>query len=443
MTHGAIATAAATAPEVAPAALLAASAPLAAEAAARLRRRAIFDCCKWDPQVGDADVLARFALLLTPGEWERLAALAAALADETLAAEAELVRRPELHERLGLPRAVRAALRRAARDGASAGVARLMRFDFHPTVDGWRISEVNSDVPGGLNEASGLGELMAAELPGTRPIGDPAGAFAAALAHELPRGAAIGLIHATAWSDDRQMMSYLARRLAPLGIDACFASPAQLVWRDGRATLQQADSTARSLARVARFFPAEWLPALPRRCGWQRFFGGGATPLANPATALLTQSKRFPLTWDALPCALPTWRALLPATHDPREVAWRGAAEWILKPALGRVGEAVAVPGLYDAKGAAELDRAVRRHPEDWVAQRRFRATPLPVAGETWYPCVGVYTVDRRAVGAYGRVARRPLIDQHAADTAVLTVAATAATATAAATTARNGEAER
>ena len=37
---------------------------------------------------------------------------------------------------------------------------RLMRYDFHPTIDGkWAVSEVNSDVPGGFAESSLLPEL--------------------------------------------------------------------------------------------------------------------------------------------------------------------------------------------------------------------------------------------------------------------------------------------
>jgi hypothetical protein len=39
---------------------------------------------------------------------------------------------------------------------------------------------------------------------------------------------------------------------------------------------------------------------------------------------------------------------------------------------------------------------------------------------EPWYACVGVYTLDDRAIGAYGRVAPRPLIDGLARDASVL-----------------------
>ena len=139
--------------------------PLNDAAYAHLRRRAIFECDKWDPQVGDANVVARSPLVLREAAWAEVSRLAEALARETLAAEAELALRPDLQARLALPRPVRRALRRIAHVGAPAQGARIIRFDFHHTDDGWRISEANTDVPGGLNEASGFARLMAPHYP--------------------------------------------------------------------------------------------------------------------------------------------------------------------------------------------------------------------------------------------------------------------------------------
>ena len=386
---------------------------LAREDLARLRRRAVFDCCKWDPQVEDVATLAPFPLLLSGETWRELARLAEALAGEALAAEAELVERPELHRSLGLPRAVRAALGRARKVGPAVGVARLIRFDFHPTPDGWRISEANTDVPGGLNEASGLAALVAREYPGTVPAGDPAGAYADAILAGSPPRARIALVHATAYSDDHQVMRYLAQRLEERGAVPLLLSPAHLRWSEHRASLVGASVP---VARLVRFFPGEWLPGLPAESGWPSWFAGARTPMSNPASALLTQSKRFPLVWDALRTPLPTWRALLPETRDPRQASWRESEEWVLKPALGRVGEAVGIAGITPPREWRSIARSAFWRPWHWVAQRRFTAAPL---GEL-YPCIGVYTVGSRAAGAYGRVARRPLIDARAQDAAVL-----------------------
>jgi hypothetical protein len=392
--------------------------PLAPGELARLRRRAIFDCCKWDPQVEDRPTIGSFPLILASDEWRRLAAAAESLAREARAAEEEIVRRPELHGSLALPGSVVRTLTRAA--GAPArGMARIIRFDFHHTAEGWRISEANTDVPGGLNEASGLGELMAPHFPGAAPAGDTAGSYARAVVESLGDAPHIALAHATAYTDDRQVMTYVARRLVGLGARTSLVSPAHIRWRDGRARLE-ADWARHDVDGIVRFFPAEWLPNLPRRCGWRQYFGGGVTPISNPASALATQSKRFPLIWDALRTPLPTWRALLPETRDPRDVPWRESDEWVLKPALGRVGEGIGMRGITDPKELARIVGSVRWWPRHWVAQRRFTSTPLIVGAHVHHPCVGVYTVDERVAGAYGRLASRPLVDWRATDVAVL-----------------------
>src|SRR5262249_35150560 len=155
-----------------------------------LRRRAAFACCKWDTQVEDVPVLCPFPVLLDAAVWRRLAGLAERLAPEALEAEDELAARPELHGALGLPRAVPAAPRRGPRGPAAVGRGaagpaagpRCVRFDFHPTADGWRLSEANTDVPGGHVEAGGLAALMAGHYPGTTAPPCPAAALARALA---------------------------------------------------------------------------------------------------------------------------------------------------------------------------------------------------------------------------------------------------------------------
>ena len=44
----------------------------------------------------------------------------------------------------------------------------------------------------------------------------------------------------------------------------------------------------------------------------------------------------------------------------------------------------------------------------------------MVLANTRVFPCLGVYTLDAKVVGAYGRLAARPLIDSRAADAAVL-----------------------
>jgi glutathionylspermidine synthase len=391
--------------------------PLAPADYARLVRRAAFDCCKWHTQADDLPVLCPFPLLLDSATWDHLARTAAALASETTAAEEELLRRPELHERLGLPGALRRCLRQVASAGPAAGAARVMRFDFHWTTEGWRISEANTDVAAGFIEASGVTHLLAAHYPGCRPTGDPAGALAAAIRRAAEPVGPVGLMHLTVYTEDRQVMLYLARRLGELGAPTCLLSPTQLRWVGGRAEIATGWYTGRA-GLVVRFFPADWLPRLPRASGWAGFFAGGQTPTCNPGYAVLTQSKRFALTWNDLATPLPTWRALLPETRSPRDVGEE--SDWVHKPALAHEGTDVGIRGVVETTEWQRIRRAALRDPRMWAAQRRFEALPLETPDGPLYPCVGVYVIDGAVAGAYGRAGTRPLIDYLAREIAVL-----------------------
>ena len=92
----------------------------------------------------------------------------------------------------------------------------------------------------------------------------------------------------------------------------------------------------------------------------------------------------------------------------------------VLKPALGRVGDSIQMVGVTSEKESRRIDRAARRHPHHWVAQEHFDAVPLEGAEGKVYPCIGIYTLNNRVIGAYGRVARTPLINHLAQDAAVL-----------------------
>ena len=71
---------------------------------AEIRRRTMFEFCKWDPQTEDVSVLAPYALVLDDDEWQTISTAAEALDAELVAAERELASRPRLIKQLGLPR---------------------------------------------------------------------------------------------------------------------------------------------------------------------------------------------------------------------------------------------------------------------------------------------------------------------------------------------------
>jgi hypothetical protein len=216
------------------------------------------------------------------------------------------------------------------------------------------------------------------------------------------------------------VMVYLSRRLAAAGLKPVLVSPDHLRWEDGKPFLATDWSDA-PVDFIFRFFPTEWLPELPRRCGWWQLLGGSRVPLCNPGSAIVTQSKRFPLVWDQLSSPLAAWKSLLPLTFDPRRVHGSlTGGQRVLKSAFGRVGDMIKIEGVTPEKEARLIERSVRKYPRNWIAQERFEAVPFRAAAGDVYPCIGVYTLNGKVVGAYGRIARQPLIDHLARDAAVL-----------------------
>lgn len=384
----------------------------------RLRTRAIFEHCKWDPQSQDRAVLARYPIVLSWMMLAELRELSESLASEALEAERELLDRPELWIELGVPRQVRSALR-AGSNRCEANHVRVLRLDFHLTEEGWRISEVNADVPGGYVEGAGWNSLFAGEYSNLLAPASPSQVLVRAIRDCVRGDGPVALVHATTYSDDRQVMVHLASELRSGGIRGLLAGPENLEWRDGRAFLR-GDAGPIQVAAAIRFFPVEWLPQLRSRRRWEGWFSEAETILCNPGSAILLQSKRFPLIWKKLNTGLNTWRRLLPTTVEPREISEDNHGEWVIKPAFGRVGEDV---GMKDVTSEAELRklwRSARWHSRRWIAQQRFQTLPLPTEEGNVYPCFGVFTVNAKFAGIYGRAGRTPLINQEAQDVAVL-----------------------
>lgn len=390
---------------------------LEANAFSALRRSALLEGCKWDPQVGDTDTLAPFPLVLKTRVWKKIAAQAERLAAEAVLAEEEILSEPRLIKGLGLPPALRRVLENQVSLTPSPG--RIIRFDFHYTTEGWRISEANSDVPGGFTEASHFTAMMAKYFPKLRPAGNPGDVWADALASAVGTGGRIALLSAPTYMEDHQVVAYLAARLRERGCCPHLAKPEQILWRQGVAHLDAAWHRG-PVEAIVRFYQAEWLSQLPVGTGWEFFFRGGKTRVANPAQAILSESKRFPLVWEKLSTALPTWRALLPETRDPRQVPWSRDDGWLLKTAFCNTGDTVSMREFMRPGQWLRTRMAAHLWPGHWIAQRRFESVPVSTSIGPRHVCVGVYTVNGRAAGAYTRLSPRPIIDFAAADVALL-----------------------
>jgi glutathionylspermidine synthase len=399
---------------------LRAGAPLPKDQFAEIRQKTVFECSKWDFQSRDHCVLADFPVFISESDWQFLARSSEAMHRELICVEQELLGRPELQNELGLPRPVLNTLGRKNNDNRDTlGFARIMRFDFHWTTEGWRVSEVNADVPGGFIEAGGFTEYVAASQPNTITAGNPAVAYAKSIQTYVGKWANLALVHATSHSDDRQVMEYLSGIFTQLGMNSFMVSPDHVSWSNGIARFNCKFASGRPDALI-RFFPGEWLPdAVPER-QWIPYFSNCWTPLSNPGSALLLQSKRLPLVWAKLNCTASTLQSMFPVSKDVRVIQKSDFDGWVFKPALGRVGEDVGIKGVSSEPEWSKIIRDALRKPGNWIAQRRFHIEPLETEYGPRFPCVGVFTIDGRAEGIYGRLSSSALIDDRAQDVAIL-----------------------
>lgn len=381
------------------------------------RYQVIFKAYKWDPQVGDQNTIAKHAVLMDRQTADQLETWAEQLAEETMRMEEAFTHQLPLAKKLGLPPKIRKAAGRISGYDRNNNV-RLMRFDFHPTTDGWAVSEVNSDVPGGMAEASVLPALASRFFEGYGPRRHIGKILLEAFAERIGDSGTIAFVHATSYSDDRQVMEFLSDCFQAQGYRTIFAAPDHLEWRNQRAYCMMKGNEG-PVDGIIRFFPLEWLANLPRSSNWRGYFDSKTTSCNHPV-AIFTQSKRLPLVWDELNIQIPTWKMLLPETKSPGAVKPEDDG-WIYKPALGRVGDGISIREAITEKEQTGIFKAVRRRPVDWVAQRKFISRPVQdTNGEAYHLCVGVFTVDGKSAGFYGRISPYPRIDERAQDIPIL-----------------------
>jgi glutathionylspermidine synthase len=381
------------------------------------RYNVIFKAYKWDPQVGDNNTVSKHVVILDSKTVEQLKSWAEQLSSETMLMEEELLKNLSLAKELGLPDKIRKMLGRTSNYNRNKNV-RLMRFDFHPTKTGWAISEVNSDVPGGFAEASILPEIANTYFDGYMPAENFSNVMVEAFKSKTKAVANIAFVHATAYSDDRQVMQFLSDRFMENGMNTVFAAPDHIKWVDKKA-FSIVEGNECKIDGIIRFFPLEWLVSLPRTSKWQGYYDSETVSCNHPA-AILTQSKRLPLIWDKLGVKIPVWKELLPETKSPKDVNPQ-ITDWIYKPALGRVGEGISIKEAVSKKELTEIEKSARRDSKNWVSQRMFESAPVKsVNGENYHLCLGVFTIDGKFAGFYGRISLYPRIDSKAEDISVL-----------------------
>ena len=385
---------------------------------AAYRRQVLLDCRDCGVPPSEYFTLARFPLLMEPRTWRKLTQMAEKLTREILAAERELTRRPDLHAALGIPANIGAALSQCRRKGSPRGAARVMRFDFHFTPQGWCITEVNADAVGGFIEGASMTDLMAPYFARYSSPCNPARAYAEAARRTTGNGGTVIFVRNALFARYRGIKA-LAREMRRHGLRALMRKPGQLNWNAGVAKTPAFRQGGKPPLLI-RFVNADWLPRLHRRSQWTPWFAGGKTPMSNPGTAVLIQSKRLPLIWGKLRAPMATWRKLLPETRCPSELDAAKLKDWVLKPVLGRVGVGVAMPGITDEEKYKKILRQARHDPTGWAAQRLFESVPVLTPQGPRHICLGIFTVAGRAAGAYARMTAKPLVDGYAEEIAVL-----------------------
>ena len=196
------------------------------------RLDAMFSCYKWDPQFYDSNTLAKYVLVLTGEENEEVISLTESLDKETRLAEEFLNKNINIAKKLALPKEILKQIPNMQNYDKTKNI-RLMRYDFHPSVDGsWVVTEVNSDVPGGFAESSLLPDLARRTINMPELIYNSFGeSMVDAINSKLNKTGTIMMIHCTCFSDDRQVMQYIGDRLEKEGYNVIYGAADNVIFK--------------------------------------------------------------------------------------------------------------------------------------------------------------------------------------------------------------------
>jgi glutathionylspermidine synthase len=292
----------------------------------------------------------------------------------------------------------------AAASHAAGDQASLMRVDLLLDASGeWRACEINADCPGGHNEAVGLPRL--ARAAGFLTGHDPTHVVERLVARlrALADGGAVGILLATGYSEDLQVCALVARELERAGVKAILAPPTAPHLRGG--DLHVFDQPVRALYR---YFPTEWMSGQHNVDDIARAIATGRVRTMTSPAHIFTQSKlAFARTWSlrgGQQCSFPETYEL-GAMSRAELVGAR--ATWVIKRAMGRVGDEVFVGALFpDADWTSIVDRSrqLAAAGETWIAQRFVAQRPVPTPWGARLVTLGAYVEEGRFAGYFARI---------------------------------------
>jgi glutathionylspermidine synthase len=306
-------------------------------------------------------------------------------------------------------------LRLAAASHTAGDDAALMRVDLLLDEQGvWKACEINADCPGGHNESLGLPRL--ARSAGFLSGCDPTRVVDALVARlrAMADGGAVGLVHATGYAEDLQVCALLARKLEIEGTRAILAPATAPTMRGDDLAIR-----GQPVRALYRYFPTEWMSGQRNVESIARAVERRRVRTLTGFSHVFTQSKlAFARCWARIASGehpapdREVWRTHLPETHDLREVdretVARHRVDWVIKRALGRVGDEVFVGELFDDEHEWEalldlvLERALQG--ERWIAQRFVRQLPIPTPWGRRLVTLGAYVLDGRFAGYFARI---------------------------------------
>jgi len=281
----------------------------------------------------------------------------------------------------------------------------LARYDAFRTPGGWRFSEFNCDVPGGVHEGAGLSDLIGGERSRFRVV--------ELLTEALCRTSArpsVAVCYASGYAEDLEQCEFLRREWTRVGIRALLCNPENLVW-NGR----ELRCFGEKIDVVYRFFPAEWLQEVANFEDLLSAAKSGALPMINGFTSLIAQSKKTMALWHERLELFDAAERELILGHVPRSESFRTAEldryrrereRLVVKRQFGRIGEEVLMGSHCGDEEWEDWLGWPASEPHEWIVQERFDNLPVTVDGETIYGCFGPYVVDGKFAGLYNRFAR-------------------------------------